>query len=90
MTTNERAREWAEKKLREHHNYETMSDKARKVWLESYMGDYMQIATEQKAIDIDKAKAAFCHKCFLAYDDCKKHCLAYKHFSEAIEDNSQL
>lgn len=63
MITNERAREWAEKKLREHHNYEIMSDKARKVWLESYMGDYMQIATEQMQIDIEKACNAHCGYC---------------------------
>ena len=53
---------------------------------DSFKDGYIQGATEQKAIDIDKAKNAFCHKCFLKYDNCRKHCLAYKHFSEAMEE----
>lgn len=50
-----RAREWAELQLRGHYNYAGMGDVAKKVWLDSYINDYCNIATEQRAIDIDKA-----------------------------------
>lgn len=45
-----RAREWAELQLRGHYNYAKMGDVAKKVWLDSYINDYCNIATEQKAI----------------------------------------
>lgn len=50
-TIEERAKEWAEIQLRDHYDYATMGDIRRKVWRDSYINEYRQIAEEQKAID---------------------------------------
>ena len=53
---------------------------------------YIRVATEQREIDIEKAKKAFCEaRCPLQYEMCQKEnwqkgCLAYFNFCRAMEE----